>query len=70
MLESVGEAKFRTLTHPEPSDSDQYDIIMAALCNRGPLYFCPVISIFYLFIYLSFFPCLISAAAGWISTIL
>jgi len=23
-------------------------LIMAALCNRGPLYFCPVISIFYL----------------------
>jgi len=27
-------------------------IFMAALCNRGPLYFCPVVSIFYL---LSFF---------------
>jgi len=27
---------------------------MAALCNRGPLYFCPVISIFYLSIYLFF----------------
>jgi len=25
-----------------------HDIIMAALCNRGPLYFCPVISIVYL----------------------
>ena len=29
-------------------------LIMAALCNRGPLYFCPVVS-FYLSIYLSFF---------------
>jgi len=29
------------------------------------LYFCPVISIFYLFVF--FFPCLISAAAGWMS---
>ena len=44
--------------------------IMAALCNRGPLYFCPVIS-FYLSIYLSFYiPRLISAAADWMSTIL
>jgi len=41
-------------------------IIMAALFNRGPLYFCPVVSIFYL----SFFPRLISAAADWMSTIL
>jgi len=42
-------------------------LFMAALCNRGPLYFCPVISI----VYLSsiFFPRLISAAAGWMSTI-
>ena len=40
---------------------------MAALCNRGALYFCPVIS-FYLLS--SFFPRLISAAAGWMSTIL
>jgi len=24
-------------------------LIMAALCNRGPLYFCPVISIYRLF---------------------
>jgi len=28
-------------------------LVMATLCNRGPLYFCPVISIVYL---LSFFP--------------
>ena len=41
-------------------------IIMAALCNRGALYFCPVLSIFYLL----FFPRLISAAAGRMSTIL
>jgi len=27
-------------------------LVMAALCNRGPLYFCPVISIFF---YLLFF---------------
>ena len=41
--------------------------IMAALCNRGPLYFCPVVSIFFL---LSFFPRLISAIADWMSTVL
>ena len=41
-------------------------LVMAALCNRGPLYFCPVISVFYL----PFFPRLISAAAGWMFTIL
>jgi len=29
-------------------------LFMAALCNRGPLYFCPVVSI-YLSIYLSIF---------------
>ena len=39
---------------------------MAALCNRGPLYFCPVVSFFLS----SFFSRLISAAAGWMSTIL
>jgi len=42
-------------------------LIMAVLCNRGPLYFCPVISIYRL---LSFFSRLISAATDWISTIL
>ena len=42
-------------------------IILAALCNRGALYFCPVFSIFFFFY---FFPRLISAAAGWMSTIL
>jgi len=36
----------------------------------GPLYFCPVVSFFFLSFYLSFFiPRLISAAAGWMSTI-
>ena len=46
--------------------------IMAALCNRGPLYFCPVISIFFFFFFFFFlfFPRLISAATDWISTIL
>jgi len=45
--------------------------VMAALCNRGALYFCPVVSFYLLSIYLlSFFPRLISAAAGWMSTIL
>ena len=34
----------------------------------GPLYFCPVVSIFYLLSF--FFPRLISAAGDWISTIL
>ena len=43
---------------------------MAALCNTGPLYFCPVISIFYLSFYLSFFPRLISAVGDWMFTIL
>jgi len=37
----------------------------------GPLYFCPVISIFFFYLILSFFiPRLISAAADWMSTIL
>ena len=27
---------------------NQQLLVMAALCNRGPLYFCPVVSIFYL----------------------
>ena len=47
-------------------------IFMAALCNRGSLYFCPVVY-FYLssIFYLSFFsPRLISAATDWMSTIL
>jgi len=31
-------------------------LVMAALCNRGPLYFCPVVSFYLLSIfYLSFF---------------
>ena len=65
------------------AQSTKQSIIMAALCNKGaiiflpcdflwppyviggPLYFCPVISIFLLL----FFPRLISAAAGWMSTI-
>jgi len=42
-------------------------LVMAALCNGGPLYFCPVVS-FYLSS--SFFPRLISAATDWMSTIL
>jgi len=36
--------------------AQQMCIFIAALCNRGPLYFCPVISIFYLSIYLSIHP--------------
>jgi len=46
------------------------EVIMAALCNRGAIIFLPcdfyLSSIFLLF----FIPCLISAAAGWMSTIL
>jgi len=42
-------------------------LVMAALCNRGPLYFCPVVSFFF---YLLFFPRLISAAVDWMSAIL
>jgi len=46
-----------------------YILVMAALCNRGPLYFCPVISIFF-YLLLSFsIPRLISAVAAWMSTI-
>ena len=61
-------------------------LIMAALCNRGPLYFCPVVTIFmvtlcnradhYIFILflsfflLLFFPRLISAVGDWMFTIL
>jgi len=40
-------------------------LVMAALCNRGPLYFCPVVSS----IFFPFFPRLISAVADWMSTI-
>ena len=48
---------------------DHLLVIMAALRNRGgPLYFCPVVSIFYLLFF--FIPRLISAAADWMSTIL
>ena len=43
-------------------------LIMVALWNRGPLYFCHVVSFFFFF-YL-FFPRLISAAIDWMSTIL
>ena len=46
-------------------------LVMAALCNRGPLYFCPVVS-FYLssIFFFLFFPRLISAATDWMFTIL
>ena len=47
---------------------DAFRFVMAALCNRGPLYFCPVVSFF--FFYLLFFPRLISAAVDWMSAIL
>jgi len=43
-------------------------VFMAALCNRGAIIFLPCN--FFLSIFLSFFPRLISAAAGWMSTIL
>ena len=36
----------------------------------GPLYFCPGISVFFFYLLSSFFPRLISVAAGWMSTIL
>ena len=42
-------------------------VVMAALCNRGAIIFLPCN--FYLLL-LSFFPRLISAGAGWMSTIL
>ena len=44
--------------------------IMAALCNRGPLYFWAVVSFYLLSIFLFFIPRLISAATDWMSTIL
>ena len=46
-------------------------LVMAALCNRGAIIFLPC-NFYFLSIYLlsSFFPPLISAAAGWMSTIL
>jgi len=46
-----------------------FSIIMAALCNRGAIIFLPC-SFFLLSFYLLFFLRLISAAAGWMSTIL
>ena len=45
-------------------------LVMVTLCNRGPLYFCPVVSFYLLLSIFLFFPHLISAAAGWMSTIL
>ena len=53
-------------------DRDFYStLFMAALCNRGPLYFCPVISfLLSFFLLLSFFPRLISAAVDRMSAIL
>jgi len=50
-----------------------FSFFMVALCNRGPLYFCPVVSFYLLYlssIYLSFFPRLILAVTDWMSTIL
>ena len=44
-------------------------LFMAALCNRGALYFCPVVSSF-LPSSFYFFPRLISAAVDWMSAIL
>ena len=41
---------------------------MAALCTRGPLYFCPVVSFFYLLLLLFSSPKL--SATDWMSTIL
>jgi len=46
---------------------DQTPLVMAALCNRGAIIFLPYD--YYLSI-VSFFPRLISSAAGWMSTIL
>jgi len=50
------------------SATSTHYLFMAALCNRGALYFCPVVSFF--FFYLLFFPRLISAAVDWMSAIL
>jgi len=51
-----------------PAFERQHDrsLIMAALCNRGPLYFCHVVS-FYLLLSI-FFHRLISAATDWMYT--
>jgi len=48
---------------------DQFNVIMAALCNRGAIIFLPCdfyLSSFFFF----FFPRLISAVGDWMSTIL
>ena len=47
-------------------------LVMAALCNRGPLYFCPVVSFLLLsfFHLLLFFPRLISVTVDRMSAIL
>jgi len=58
--------KSRTSLTATSSPSSRHLLVMVALCNRGPLYFCPVVSIFYLL----FFPRLISAVGDWMSTIL
>jgi len=48
-----------------------YNLFMAALCNRGAIIFCPVVSFYLSSIYLlSFFPRLISAAVDRMSAIL
>jgi len=45
------------------------NLVMAALCNRGPLYFCLVVSFFFVSFFF-FFPRLLSAVEDWMSTIL
>ena len=55
----------------DPCSSESW-LFMAALCNRGALYFCPVVSFYlsiYLLLLLVFIPRLISAVADWMSTI-
>jgi len=56
-LASVDVSAGNSLSTPQYYDRTFviFSIIIAALCNRGPLYFSPVICIFYLSIYLLLF---------------
>jgi len=56
----VGATWRMRLNRPSPAAMRPYvrllrPFVMAALCNRGPLYFCPVMSIFYLYLSIFFY---------------
>jgi len=62
--------------HTQPTFVDMpdcdfaFDVIMVALCNRADHYIFALLFLSSIFFYLLFIPRLISAAAGWMSTIL